>query len=177
MLRVPLLLRLDAEAATGQQQASAPRPRRRALPGFPVLPPKATIRRAVRVAAALPGFRRGRIGVMLSDDATIRRIHRQHLQRDSATDVISFAYQRRGARVEGELVVSMQTAAAQAALLGWSPLSELLLYVVHGTLHICGLDDIQPQDRRAMRLAEQRALARLGIADARRFSPDAEAST
>ena len=65
--------------------------------------------------------------------------------------------------LEGEIVVSAQRAAAESGRYGWGPDEELLLYVVHGALHLAGLRDARPADRRAMRRREKECLAGLGI--------------
>lgn len=130
------------------------------------------IQNAVTLAAEARGFKSGRIGVMITDDETIHEINRRHLDHDYPTDVISFTYERSKSVVEGELVVSLCTARRSALELGWDWRHELVLYVVHGTLHICGLEDTSPPERAEMRFQEQLVLERLGIADARRYSPD-----
>lgn len=132
------------------------------------------IENAVAIAAGLQGFTAGSIGVMVTDDDTIHQINRRHLDHDYPTDVISFTYQRSSSRVEGELVISLCTARRTAQELGWDWRHELLLYVVHGTLHICGLEDSTATQRAEMRARELEALDRLGIADARRYSPAAD---
>jgi probable rRNA maturation factor len=125
-----------------------------------------SIREAVHVAAQSQGYGRGQIGVLVTDDPTIHEINRRHLQHDYPTDVISFPYGCDADHVEGELVVSLCTARRWAAEVGWDWQTELLLYVVHGTLHICGLEDSTAEQRQQMRAAEQAALAKLGIRDA-----------
>ena len=125
-----------------------------------------SIRAAVHVAALSQGYCRGQIGVLVTDDSTIHVINQRHLRHDYPTDVISFPYDRNGEKVEGELVVSLCTARRWAGEVGWDWQTELLLYVIHGTLHICGLEDATAQQRQQMRAAEQVALAKLGIRDA-----------
>jgi probable rRNA maturation factor len=132
------------------------------------------IRDAVIAAAHRSGFSVGSIGVLITDDETIHRINREHLEHDYPTDVISFAYHQQLPSVEGELVASLDTAAREASSLGWTTLNELLLYVIHGTLHICGLDDQTEEARKEIRLAERQVLATLGILNASDFDPDAE---
>jgi probable rRNA maturation factor len=127
---------------------------------------------AVREAAQSQGFHRGSVGVRVCDDQTIHELNRKHIGHDYPTDVISFGYQQQQHYLEGELVVSLDTASQRAGELGWPVASELLLYVVHGVLHIAGMDDLQPHDRRQMRKAEQQVLGRLGIADAASFDAD-----
>jgi len=103
---------------------------------------------------------RGLDGVLVSvavvDDATIRTINREFLDRDEATDVISFPLsdppkQGRDSpgseepRLLGEIVVSAQRARRTAQRRKGAPSAELLLYVVHGLLHLLGLDDDTPE--------------------------------
>jgi probable rRNA maturation factor len=62
--------------------------------------------------------------------------------------------------IEGEIVMSAETAAGNAARFGNSPHDELALYLVHGLLHLCGYDDLTPKEKRLMRRREAEALAR-----------------
>lgn len=134
------------------------------------------LRRAAIHAARERGFCRGEIGIRVTTDSTIQLINRQHLGHDYATDVISFGYLADPPEIEGELVVSIDTAMQQAAEVGWPVDHELALYIIHGTLHITGMDDHQRDDRAAMRSAEQTVMKRIGIAEAARFGVAAEAS-
>ena len=63
------------------------------------------------------------------------------------------------AMLEGELIVSVETALREAPQQGWSPRAELLLYVVHGLLHLCGYDDLTDEARPTMRAREREVLA------------------
>jgi probable rRNA maturation factor len=121
------------------------------------------IGRAVRTAAQLQGFQYGQIGVLITNDAAIHEINLQHLSHDYPTDVISFDYRGNDGSVEGELVVSLCTARRSAQEIGWDWQSELLLYVIHGTLHICGLHDTTEVQQQQMRSAERTVLDGLGI--------------
>lgn len=127
------------------------------------------IRAAVRAAANSQGYLSGQIGVLITDDPTIHTINRRHLDHDYPTDVISFAYHRSDDAVEGELVVSRCTARRWAARIGCDWHSELLLYVIHGTLHVCGLDDATAEQQQRMRTAERAVLTQLKIPDAKRL--------
>ena len=132
------------------------------------------IEAAVRIAARHRGFSCGSIGVRITSDATIREINSKHLQHDYATDVISFGYHAQPPEVEGELVVSLDTASQLASKIGWSVDMELLLYIVHGVLHICGMDDHEPEDRAEMRTAEKAVFERLGVDRMDQFGADRE---
>jgi probable rRNA maturation factor len=119
-----------------------------------------------------------RISVALVDDATIHEINRRFLNHDCPTDVISFLLEsrpvrraprsrrraspeRRGAgkALEGEIIISVETAAREAAGFGWPTAREVSLYLVHGLLHLCGYDDLTPAERLVMRRREIDVLA------------------
>ncbi len=98
------------------------------------------------------------------DDETIRVINRRHLAHDWPTDVISFPLSDPDDPVlAGELVVSAEMAASTARDVGVDPRSELALYVVHGLLHLCGLDDQTAEDADVMRQREAEILASEGL--------------
>lgn len=108
------------------------------------------------------------VSIAIVDDATIHQLNREHLEHDWPTDVISFIFEfdEQSRAVEGEIVASIDTATRLSAAAGWSPRDELLLYIVHGLLHLAGLDDIQPDDQQKMRETEKECLAALGVAGA-----------
>jgi probable rRNA maturation factor len=109
------------------------------------------------------GIAHGELSIAIVDDATIHPLNRQYLGHDYPTDVLSFLLDRQGDHLDGEVVVSMDTAARAASEYGWSTDDELLLYVIHGTLHLVGHDDTSPDERTAMRRHEQRYLAPFGL--------------
>ena len=123
----------------------------------------AAVRAAVRAAAASQGYQLGEVGVRLATDAAIHEVNVRHLSHDYPTDVISFAYEADAGVLSGEMIVSVQTATANAASYDRSVTEELLLYVVHGTLHIAGLEDSDPESIAIMRSAEREALEALGV--------------
>lgn len=118
---------------------------------------------AARAVLADSRFSGGRVNVAVVDDATIHDLNRRHLDHDWPTDVLSYALAETDDTLEGEIVVSAETAASQAAQYGWTPAEELLLYVVHGALHLAGYCDKTPAEADAMRAAEARFLERLGV--------------
>jgi probable rRNA maturation factor len=112
------------------------------------------------------------IELSIVDDAEILRVNREFLGHDWPTDVISFSYVERpagvdplrlprglGLELDGELIVSAETALRLSMQHGWSPDDELLLYCVHGCLHLCGYDDQSDSEQRLMRQRERAALA------------------
>lgn len=112
-------------------------------------------------------FRTATVSLAVVDDATIHALNRRHLDHDWPTDVLSFVLESGDDHLEGEVVLSADTAAASAAEGGWSAAEEQLLYVVHGMLHLVGHDDASPAASRAMREAETRYLCACGIEPSR----------
>ena len=102
---------------------------------------------------------RARISVSIVDDPTIHQLNRQWLDHDYATDVLSFPLSWENDFLEGEVVASGDTAKASASRFSWRSDDELLLYVVHGTLHLVGYDDHSPEDLAEMRQGEREILA------------------
>jgi probable rRNA maturation factor len=98
------------------------------------------------------------VSLLLTDEAGIAKIHGEFLGDPSGTDVISFPLD------DGvDLVVSVERAREQAIARGHATEAELALYMVHGILHACGYDDVEPSDREAMRVAERAVLDALGL--------------
>jgi probable rRNA maturation factor len=114
---------------------------------------------AARTVLAGEGIRCGTLSLVVVDDKTMRRLNRRYLQHDYATDVLSFLLDSGPGRVQGEVIVSADTAARQAPRYGWSAEDELLLYVIHGTLHVVGYDDTEPAAEQMMRDRERHYLA------------------
>ena len=122
------------------------------------------IQQAVQSVLQQSSFQSAMISVAVVDDEAIHEINRQYLKHDYPTDVISFVLNSTDDHLEGELVVSTETAISNAQQYGWPPADELLLYVIHGTLHLVGYLDKDPADKAAMVAAEAAQLEKLGIA-------------
>jgi len=112
-------------------------------------------RRAVRMILKDAGIGDAEISLAIVDDPTIQEVHRRHMGMDDPTDVISFVLDRDGQRLEGEVVASADTAQSRCSQYGLSPADELLLYVIHGTLHLVGYDDCNRRARATMRAKER----------------------
>ena len=110
------------------------------------------------------GITEAKLSVAVVDDPAIHQLNNQFLQHDYPTDVLSFLLEREGERLEGEIVVSADTAIRTAANMGWTADDELLLYVIHGALHLVGHDDATPSERAAMQMLEAHYLAEFGLA-------------
>lgn len=124
---------------------------------------EARLRRAVAAVLGDAGIARGSVSIAVVDDPKIHELNRQFLAHDYPTDVLSFVLEAQPGELEGEVIVSADTAARMAASFDWTADDELLLYVIHGTLHLVGYDDLEDEPRQQMRAAEQRYLALFGL--------------
>ncbi len=125
--------------------------------------PEKTIVETVRCVLLDHMVRRGEVSLAIIDDATMQRLNRIHLQHDYPTDVLSFLLHRDQDMLEGEVIVSAETAVRAARDYNWTEANELLLYALHGTLHLVGYDDHTQADRQAMRDCEAYYLKRACI--------------
>jgi len=123
-----------------------------------------------------------RISVVLVDDTEMTHLNRRHLNRDEPTDVLAFDLRdelspaRRnqstagqvvadadGPAIDGEIILSVDTAAREARERGHACEVELALYAVHGTLHLLGYDDDRADRAAAMHEVEDEVLAGIGV--------------
>jgi probable rRNA maturation factor len=104
-----------------------------------------------------------RLSVALVGTRTMARLHQQFLGVAGPTDVLSFVIEQRGRRaIGGEIVICTAVAARQAARRKIPTRLELLLYALHGMLHLCGHDDQTSRQYQAMHRLEDQILTRLG---------------
>ncbi|MCL2304342.1 MAG: rRNA maturation RNase YbeY [Planctomycetaceae bacterium] len=111
------------------------------------------------------GIVSGRLGVVVVDNETIYNLNRDFLQHDYPTDVISFQTESEpeNGYLEGEVIVSAEMAQNRAPEFGWSVKEELILYVIHGLLHLVGFDDMTAEDSKIMREKERYYLRHAGF--------------
>ncbi len=124
---------------------------------------EARLRDAVGRILRGESIRSAEISLAVVDDPTLQELHREYLDDDTPTDVMSFVLDRQAGHLVGEVVASADTAARTARQFDWPAADELLLYVIHGTLHLVGYDDTTPEARAEMRELERRHLARFGV--------------
>ncbi len=107
--------------------------------------------------------------IVLTDDAQLHTLNRDYLSVDAPTDVLSFPSDQTdpetGARYLGDILVSVERAAAQAAAAGHPVEAEAQLLVVHGVLHLLGHDHAEPEEKARMWKAQAEILAKLGLGD------------
>ena len=104
-----------------------------------------------------------KISVAVVDDPTIAELHERYLDDPDPTDVLSFVLEWEPGYLEGEIVVSADTAKASAPHYHLTAADELLLYVIHGALHLVGYKDTTSKKKKQMREKEQEYLARFGL--------------
>ncbi len=102
--------------------------------------------------------------MLLTSDATLRRLNREFRGKDKATDVLSFpAAHEAGNEHAGDLAISLQTAARQARTQGHTLNDEVRVLLLHGLLHLAGMDHEADKGEMAAREAELRAELRLPV--------------
>ena len=131
----------------------------------------AEILRAADVIGEVYGVENSELSVTLTDDAHIHALHKKFRGVDRATDVLSFAFRESdepeviGADFEilGDVIISLERAAAQAQEFGHSFLREVIFLEVHGLLHLLGYDHIDDDERREMETEQKFIMTKLGI--------------
>ena len=112
----------------------------------------------IRRVAATYGKRVGEVGYLFCDDEKILEVNREFLQHDYYTDIITFDYCEDDT-LNGDIVISLDTVRSNAQQLGKDYDEELHRVIIHGILHLCGLNDKGPGEREQMEDAENKALA------------------
>ena len=112
----------------------------------------------IKAVAASYGRKVGEIGYLFVDDEKILEVNREYLGHDYYTDVITFDYDEDDT-VSGDIVISLDTVRSNAQLFGKTYEEELYRVIIHGILHLCGINAKGPGDREIMEAAENKALA------------------
>lgn len=112
----------------------------------------------IRRVAKSYGRRVGEVGYLFCDDEKILDVNRQYLGHDYYTDIITFDYCEDDV-ISGDLVISLDTVRTNAELFGKDYDEELHRVIIHGILHLCGINDKGPGEREQMEAAENQALA------------------
>ncbi len=104
----------------------------------------------------------GDINYIFCNDSKILEIYQKYLQHDYFTDIITFDYTR-GQLIRGDMFISLDTVRSNAILVGSEYDVELQRVIIHGILHLCGIDDKGPGEREIMEHHENEALALLEL--------------
>ena len=121
----------------------------------------------IKKVAALHGKKVGNIAYIFCDDEKILEVNRQYLQHDYYTDIITFD-DSEGDMISGDIFISLDTVRTNAEQFAIpseqfkSPYEqELHRVIIHGVLHLCGINDKGPGEREIMEQHENEALALL----------------
>lgn len=98
------------------------------------------------------------VEISIVDDPTIAQVHVDFMDIPGATDVITFSHGDSGGGAMGEIVVSAETARSNSSEYDQEFESELMLYMIHGLLHLAGHEDADPDERSAMEEIQFRIL-------------------
>ena len=124
---------------------------------------KSGLTRFLNRARTVAGLK-GDVDVLLADDATLRRLNKTFRGKNKATDVLSFPAPAEITQTHaGDLAISLETAGRQAAAYGHSLRDEVRILLLHGLLHLSGLDHETDRGEMAAREAELRRELRLPV--------------
>ena len=112
----------------------------------------------VKQVAASYGKKVGEIAYIFCSDEKILEVNRQYLEHDYYTDIITFDYTD-GNRISGDLFISLDTVRTNAEQFDQPYERELHRVIIHGILHLCGINDKGPGEREIMEAEENKALA------------------
>jgi len=120
---------------------------------------------AIEAALRRHSVCRACIGLAVADDNEMARLNRAHLDHEGPTDVIAFDMRDNveSDEVEGEIIISAETAVREAEARGHDPAAELALYAVHGVLHLLGYDDHGDEQAERMHEVEDEILGSVGL--------------
>ena len=116
----------------------------------------------VKQVAATYGKKVGEVAYIFCSDEKILEVNRQYLEHDYYTDIITFDYTE-GNRISGDLFISLDTVRTNAEQFEQPYERELHRVIIHGILHLCGINDKGPGEREIMEAEENKALALIGI--------------
>ncbi|MDD4589284.1 MAG: rRNA maturation RNase YbeY [Parabacteroides sp.] len=112
----------------------------------------------IKTVAQSYGKRTGEISYIFCSDEKIIDVNRQYLKHDYYTDIITFDYTN-GSKISGDIFISLDTVKSNSEIFQTSYEQELLRTIIHGILHLCGINDKGPGEREIMEKNEDKALA------------------
>lgn len=119
-----------------------------------------TVTQWIKQVADSFGMKTGDISYIFCSDDKILEINRQYLQHDYYTDIITFDYTE-GNKISGDMFISLDTVRSNAEKFGTDYPEELHRTIIHGVLHLCGINDKAPGEREIMEMNENKALKML----------------
>jgi probable rRNA maturation factor len=122
---------------------------------------RSKIKRAVREVLSREG-KDARLSIAFVDNNEIKKLNKRYFDSDEVTDVISFPLNNNKNFLSGEIIVSVETAVKTAGERSISIEGEIILYIVHGILHLLGYNDENERDAGIMHEEESKILKVLG---------------
>lgn len=116
----------------------------------------------IKAVAAKYGRKVGEIGYMFVNDDKILEVNNEYLGHNYYTDIITFDYDENDV-ISGDIVISLDTVRSNAEQYGKDYNEELHRVIIHGILHLCGINDKGPGEREIMEAAENKALAMIKL--------------
>ncbi|HOX55026.1 MAG: rRNA maturation RNase YbeY [Candidatus Omnitrophica bacterium] len=104
------------------------------------------------------------LSVVFVNDHLIKKLNKKFLRKNRPTDVMAFDLKDKNehtSSINGEIVISTETAVRNSKIYKTKQYDELLLYVIHGVLHLCGFNDHKKQETKLMRKREQYILQKI----------------
>ena len=123
---------------------------------FPKIPRRETTA-WIRQVAQLHGYKVGDVGYLFCNDEKILEVNNEFLGHDYYTDIITFDYDE-GNTINGDIVISLDTVRSNAEKYKKDYDEELHRVIIHGILHLCGINDKGPGEREIMEKEENKAL-------------------
>lgn len=116
-----------------------------------------SVRAWIKQVASDHGYKLGEVGYEFCDDRRILEVNKTYLNHDYYTDIITFDYTE-GKVISGDIFISLDTVKSNAEKFGTEYDTELHRVIIHGILHLCGIDDKGPGEREVMEQHENKAL-------------------
>ncbi len=118
---------------------------------------KKVISEWIKKVAALHNKSVGELSYLFCDDKKILEVNQQYLQHDFYTDIITFDYSERD-KISGDIYISTDTVKSNSIKFNTEFINELHRVIIHGVLHLCGINDITDEEEKEMRKSEEEAL-------------------
>lgn len=116
----------------------------------------------IKTVASQHGKKVGSIGYIFCSDEKILEVNKSYLQHDYYTDIITFNYNE-GDTISGDIFISLDTVRSNSENFKTDYNEELHRVIIHGILHLCGINDKTPQEQKEMTRNENEALKFLGL--------------
>jgi len=111
----------------------------------------------IKSVASVYNKKIGTIAYIFCNDEKILEVNKEFLQHDYYTDIITFEYNE-GDTILGDIYISLDTVKSNSETFKTKPEEEIYRVMIHGVLHLCGINDKTPEERKYMTECENRAL-------------------